>query len=235
MRSSSAVSDGVYVYRDKNGTAANSCTYSAADFFFDAPLAPAQRDGRWVYLDTTGREATGLCYDAVYDFDIYSDTPLTAARAAPLLNGYAVVCRDGQFGLLDGSGAEFVPCTYDGLVWDGGTAWVKQNDGWHEYTIPGVAKPDPLDTLSGDIVAPDTRPTRTDTVYFRADADSSNRLNLRTGPGTEYDIIDRISSSTLRVYGYASAVPGWALVRYDPLYGMPHFGWVNTSYLLPAE
>lgn len=77
----------------------------------------------------------------MYDFDIYSDTPLTAARAAPLLNGYAVVCRDGQFGLLDGSGAEFVPCTYDGLVWDGGTAWVKQNDGWHEYTIPGVAKP----------------------------------------------------------------------------------------------
>lgn len=191
------VSDGVYVYRDKNGTAANSCTYSAADFFFDAPL--------------------------------------TAARAAPLLNGYAVVCRDGQFGLLDGSGAEFVPCTYDGLVWDGSTAWVKQNDGWHEYTIPGVAKPDPLDTLSGDIVAPDTRPTRTDTVYFQADADSSNRLNLRTGPGTEYDIIDRISSSTLRVYGYASTAPGWALVRYDPLYGMPHFGWVSTSYLLPAE
>lgn len=76
------VSDGVYVYRDKNGTAANDCTYSAADFFFDAPLAPAQRDGRWVYLDTTGREATGLCYDAVYDFDIYSDTPLTAARTA---------------------------------------------------------------------------------------------------------------------------------------------------------
>ena len=145
------------------------------------------------------------------------------------------MCRDGQFGLLDGSGAEFVPCTYDGLVWDGGTAWVKQNDGWHEYTIPGVAKSDPLDTLSGDIVAPDTRPTRTDTVYFRADADSSNRLNLRTGPGTEYDIIDRISSSTLRVYGYASAAPGWALVRYDPLYGMPHFGWGSTSYLLPAE
>ena len=51
----------------------------------------------------------------------------------------------------------------------------------------------------------------------------------------KHDIIDRISSSTLRVYGYASAAPGWALVRYDPLYGMPHFGWVNTSYLLPAE
>lgn len=57
------------------------------------------------YISTQrAAEATGLCYDAVYDFDIYSDTPLTAARAAPLLNGYAVVCRDGQFGLLDGSG-----------------------------------------------------------------------------------------------------------------------------------
>ena len=221
------VSDGVYVYRDRNGTAANGCTYSAADFFFDAPLAPAQRDGRWVYLDTTGREATGLCYDAVYDFDIYSDTPLTAVRAAPLLNGYAVVCRDGQFGLLDGSGAEFVPCTYDGLVWDGSTAWVKQNDGWHEYTIPGVAKPDPLDTLSGDIVAPDTRPTRTDLVFFSVDT-AGERLNVRTGPGLEYDILDKLSDSAqVRLYGTLSTAPGWALVKYGR-----KFGWVSQDFLV---
>ena len=32
------------------------------------------------------------------------------ARAAPLLNGYAVVSRDGKFGLLDSTGAELVPC-----------------------------------------------------------------------------------------------------------------------------
>ena len=35
------------------------------------------------------------------------------------------VSRDGKFGLLDSTGAELVPCAYDGLVWDGGTAWVR--------------------------------------------------------------------------------------------------------------
>ena len=229
------IGDKQYVYRSKDNIAANGFIYSAADFFFDAPLAAAQRDGKWVYLDVTGREVTELCYDAVYDFDIYSDTPLTANRAAPLLNGYAVISRDGKFGLLDSTGTEFVPCEYDGLVWDGGTAWVKLDDGWHEYTIPGVEKPDPLDALPEDIVAPDTRPARTDMVYFRADADNNNRLNLRNGPGLDYDIIDKISSCTLRVYGYSSSATDWALVRYDPLYGVPHFGWVNTAYLLSIE
>ena len=38
----------------KNGTAANDSNYTAADCFFDAPLAAAQRDGKWVYLDTAG-------------------------------------------------------------------------------------------------------------------------------------------------------------------------------------
>lgn len=77
--------------------------------------------------------------------------------------------RDGKFGLLDSTGAEFVPCAYDGLVWDGGTAWVRLGDDWHEYSIPGVTKPDPLDDLPESIVAPDTRPTRTDIVFFSVD------------------------------------------------------------------
>jgi hypothetical protein len=37
------------------------------------------------------------------------------------------------------------------------------------------------------------------------------------------------------VYGYSSAVPGWALVRYDPLYDVPQFGWVSTAYLISTE
>ena len=85
------------------------------------------------------------------------------------------------------------------------------------------------------VTAPDTYPARTDAVFFMADADSTNRLNLRAGPGLEYDILGKISSSTLRVYGYSSAVPGWALVRYDPLYDVPQFGWVSTAYLISTE
>lgn len=224
------VSDGQYVYRYKNGTAANDSIYTDADFFFDAPLAPAQRDGKWVYLDVTGREVTDACYDSVYAPTYYTDEPLTYRRAAPLLNGYTPVSRDGRFGLLDSTGAELVPCVYDGLVWDGGTAWVKLDDGWHEYTIPGVAKPDPLADLPENIAAPDTRPTRTDIVFFSVDA-AGERLNVRTGPGLEYDIIDKLpDSAQVRLYGKLSTAPGWALVKYGQ-----QFGWVSQDFLVLAR
>ena len=221
------VSNGQYAYRYKDGTAANDSIYTAADFFFDAPLALAQRDGKWVYLDTAGREVTEPCYDSVYAPDYYTEEPLVYRRAAPLLNGYAPVSRDGKFGLLDSTGAEFVPCAYDGLVWDGGTAWVKLADGWHEYSIPGVTKPDPLDDLPESIVAPDTRPTRTDIVFFSVDT-AGERLNVRTGPGLEYDILDKLSDSAqVRLYGALSTAPGWALVKYGR-----KFGWVSQDFLV---
>ena len=221
------VSDGQYAYRYKDGTAANDSIYTAADFFFDAPLAPARRDGKWVYLDTAGREVTEPCYDSVYAPDYYTEEPLVYRRAAPLLNGYAPVSRDGKFGLLDSTGAEFVPCAYDGLVWDGGTAWVRLGDGWHEYSIPGVTKPDPLDDLPESIVAPDTRPTRTDIVFFSVDT-AGERLNVRTGPGLEYNILDKLSDSAqVRLYGTLSTAPGWALVKYGR-----KFGWVSQDFLV---
>ena len=188
-------------------------------------------DGLYVYRCRNSDAANNF----VYRPNHYTDEPLVFARAAPLLSGYAVVSRDGKFGLLDSTGAELVPCVYGGLAWDGGTAWVKLADGWHEYTIPGVTKPDPLADLPDSVTAPDTYPARTDAVFFMADANSTNRLNLRAGPGLAYDILGKISSSTLRVYGYSSAAPGWALVRYDPLYDVPQFGWVSTAYLISAE
>lgn len=119
---------------------------------------------------------------------------------------------------------------YDGLVWDGGTAWIRQADGWHEYSIPGVTKPDPwqllLDSLGTDITAPDTPPARTDAIYFTTRT-NGERLNLRAGPGTGYDIIGKIPDYLrLRVYGTMSSAPGWALVQYNQQYG-----WVSTEYL----
>ena len=92
-----------------------------------------------------------------------------------------------------------------------------------------MTKPDPLADLPDSVTAPDTYPARTDAVFFMADADSTNRLNLRAGPGLEYGILGKISSSTLRVYGYSS------LVRYDPLYDVPQFGWGSTAYLISTE
>lgn len=60
------VGDGLYVYRYRNSGAANNFVYTAADCFFDAPLAAAQREGKWVYLDTAGHEVTAPCYDGIY-------------------------------------------------------------------------------------------------------------------------------------------------------------------------
>ena len=183
-----------------------------------------------MYLDTAGNEVTAPCYDGVYRPNRYTDEPRVFARAAPLLNGYTVVSRDWKFGLLDSTGAELVPCVYDGLVWDGGTAWIRQSDGWHEYSIPGVTKPDPwrllLDSLGADITAPDTPPARTDAIFFTTRT-NGERLNLRAGPGTGYDIIGKIPDYVrLRIYGTMSSAPGWALVQYDQQYG-----WVSTEYL----
>lgn len=221
------VGDGLYVYRCRNSGAANNFVYTAADCFFDAPLAAAQREGKWVYLDTAGHEVTAPCYDGIYRPNHYTDEPLVFARAAPLLSGYAVVSRNGKFGLLDNTGVELVPCVYDGLVWDGGTAWVRLGDDWHEYSIPGVTKPDPLDDLPESIVAPDTRPTRTDIVFFSVDT-AGERLNVRTGPGLEYDILEKLSDSAqVRLYGALSTAPGWALVKYGH-----KFGWVSQDFLV---
>ena len=215
--------DGQYVYRYRNGDAANDCNYTLADYFFDAALAPAERDGKWVYLDTMGEEVTPVCYEGVYYINVSEeDDSFFFRRAAPLLNGYAPVSRNGKFGLLDRSGAESIPCTYDGLAWDGGAAWVKLDDGWHQYTIPSVTKPDPLDELPGNITVPDTR-----TFEFAIVITEGGSLNLRAGPGTEYDIVGKIPEyMSLRIYGYSNAAPAWALVKYHG-----QFGWANLDYL----
>ncbi len=218
----SIISDGQYVYRRRNGSAANNYSYTLADYFFDAALAPAERDGKWVYLDTTGAEVTPVCYDGVYGTKTSNDGTFSFRYAMPLLNRYACVSRNGKFGLLDRSGAEYVPCAYDGLVWDGGTAWVKLGDGWHQYTIPGVTKPDLLDVLPADITAPDTR-----TFEFAIVITEGNSLNLRAGPGTAYDIVGKIPEyMSLRIYGFSDAAPAWALVKYRG-----QFGWANLDYL----
>ena len=90
-----------------------------------------------------------------------------------------------------------------------------------------MTKPDPLDDLPESIVAPDTRPTRTDIVFFSVDT-AGERLNVRTGPGLEYNILDKLSDSAqVRLYGTLSTAPGWALVKYGR-----KFGWVSQDFLV---
>ena len=221
--------DTAYTYRHRDGTAAGSTGYESADFFFGQALAPAERGGKWVYLDTTGQEVTDACYDPVYDV-FYGDnisfgSDVQYQRAAPLLSGYTVVSRGGKFGLLDSTGSECLPCSYDGLAWNGETLWEKQADGWHAYRIPGVTKTTLLDRMPDTITKPDTLRISSDPIYYITTSDGS--LNLRTGPGTDYDSLMQVPpDSAVYYYGSLSSVPGWVLVRY----GL-QFGWASTDYL----
>lgn len=212
------------VYANAAGELLNDQTYEAAGCFYDQPLAPACQNGKWLYLDQTGAAVTEAVYDATYGDE-------TASYASPLVNGYAAVCRDGQWGLLDATGAELVPCTYAGAAWDGGLLWLKQEDGWHAWTLPGVVKPTPIPspTPLTDLPEEITAPSRTNGESEQAQYNTTpdGNLALRTGPGTEYDQVGSIPPSTsLESLGRSDQADNWILVNYEG-----QFGWACTDYM----
>lgn len=212
------------VYANADGELLNDQTYEAGNCFYDQPLAPAEQNGKWLYLDQSGTAVTEAVYDATYGDE-------TAAFASPLLNGYAPVCRDGQWGLLDATGAECVPCTYQGAAWDGGTLWLRQEDGWHAYTLPGVVKPaatpagNGLDALPDTIVAPDRTPGEDDQLQYTTT--TQGNLVLRRGPGADYPTVGAIPpGSAIKCLGLSDTTSDWILTYYDGTYG-----WCKTEYL----
>lgn len=210
------------VYADGDGTLLNDQTYEAGGCFYDQPLAPACQAGKWLYLDLSGQAVTEAVYDATYgdEYGYY---------ASPLLNGYAPVCREGRWGLLDSTGTEVLPCTYAGVAWDGGLLWLQQDDGWHAYTISGVAAPtpapDPLAGLPANITPPDIQYTEQAVVQFRTIA--SDNVVLRAGPGTEYDRVGTLPPDTMvKALGGNESISNWTFVCYQD-----QFGWACTDYM----
>lgn len=222
-------------YYNADGMPLNGQTYGNAGFFYDQLLAPVEQDGKWAYIDQRGIQMTGMVYSATcgiadkngLGFTDYSvgSAPLFAS---PLLNGYAAVCRDGKYGLLDSRGQEYVPCVYGGAVWDGGTLWLQQEDGWHPYAIPGVTKEVPAVLLPGlppALVQPDRLPAEGErTAYTTTWQDN---LKVRTGPGITYSEIDKLPPGTaVEKRGSCRGIANWMLVQYGS-----RFGWVCSDYL----
>jgi len=56
------------------------------------------------------------------------------------------------------------------------------------------------------------------------------QLNVRTGPGTQWGIIDQIPASSCRVLAAAPQVGGWQPVEHAGTYG-----WASLRYLRPVE
>lgn len=126
--------DGEAVRPNRDGEAVEAV---AAGWFYREALAPVKVDGRWAYLDRSGRLATEAVYDPVYRGNYSaSETETAPTQAACLQNGYAAVSRDGRWGLLAADGAEVIPCEQPGVAWEGTTLWVKSEDGWRKQELP---------------------------------------------------------------------------------------------------
>lgn len=214
-----AAEDGGYVFADANGELLNDTIYEDAGCFYDQDLAPVKLNGKWGYIDKNSNLAAEAVYEPVYGMD-YTDN-MGRRYASPLLYGYAAVCRDGKWGVLDSTGAEYIPCEYEYAAWNGHILWLKQNGQWQSQTLPGVPK-DWTDTELGIEVAP-TAMRATDT-YWQVIADVG--LNLRVGPDTSYDKVGKAPEYTcLQDLGH-SEDGGWMLTKYAG-----HYGWVSMEHL----
>lgn len=129
----------LYWYLCEDGSAFYVPGAVQAGWFFRENLAPVQIGDGWAYVDRSGNLKTEAIYSATWGAQGEYDNPEDPAApkyAACLQNGYAAVCRDGRWGLLDATGTEVVPCTYPGIAWEGTVLWVKTEDGWHRAELP---------------------------------------------------------------------------------------------------
>ena len=79
---------------------------------FNGGFALVRLNGKWGFIDTTGKEVIPLKYDWAYDF----------------FEGLAQVKLNGKWGFIDKTGREICPCKYDGVdQFQEGLAAVKLN------------------------------------------------------------------------------------------------------------
>ena len=216
----SAAEDGGIVFADPDGNLLNGMAYASAGCFYDHPLAPVKIGDKWAYLDRKGNLATEAVYDAVYGgLDFYED--YTPKYASPLLNGYAAICRDGKWGVLDAAGKEYIPCDYAGAAWNGHILWLQQDGHWQSRTLPGVPEHWQDAKMRFQVGPKELKATDT---FWRVTA--TGGLRLRVGPDTSYEKISLVPEYTALQELGRSEDGCWMLT----LYGRWH-GWVSMDHL----
>ena len=78
--------------------------FARIDNHFSDGLALAEKDGKWGYIDKTGKEVIACQYD----------------NAQYFTERFAAVKRDGKWGYIDTTGKEVIPCQYDNINWEWG-------------------------------------------------------------------------------------------------------------------
>ena len=210
---------GGYVFANVDGKLLNNTIYEDAGCFYDQNLAPVKLNGKWGYINLKGELVTDTVYEPIYGVDYANNYALR--YASPLLYGYAAVCRDGKWGVLDSTGKEYIPCEYEYAAWNGHVLWLKQNGEWQSQTLPGVPSDWTATELGIEVVPAGMEATDT---YWSVTADVG--LNLRTGPGTDYDkVVKAPEYARLQDLGHSDNEV-WMLTKYAG-----HYGWVKMEYL----
>lgn len=96
--------------------------------------------------------------------------------------------------------------------------------GWVSASYTSESRPESETTkVHKNTVTPDKKYSKAETKI------TTNGLNLRKGPGTDYDVITLIPKNyPVKVIGYKTGVSGWVYVT-DITYG--NSGWVSSAYL----
>lgn len=111
---------------------------------------------------------------------------------------------------------------------ENGYCYVRSNRygvyGWVSASYTSDSRPEAETTkVTKNTVSPDKKYSKAETKY------TLNGLNLRKGPGTDYDVITLIPQNyPVKVIGYKSGVSGWVYVT-DLTYG--YSGWVSSAYI----
>lgn len=108
--------------------------FDSVGWFYGEALAPVEQGGYWAYINTEGEFVTDFVYESCWgSFGYDSESGQyqeTLSQAYGLWGGYAPVCREGRWGVLDKNGREIVPCEFDGAAPYPGGVWLREGDCW---------------------------------------------------------------------------------------------------------
>ena len=204
-----------FFYVTAGGTSPSPKEITYGGFFKKETLAPVCMDGKWAYMDRNGNLMTGADYDPVFAVEQEGNRP---TQAAELVNGYAAVSRQGRWGLLDETGAEVIPCRYDGLAWTGQQLWVRQEDGWHAFRLDaGAWQPEDPEQASHGLL------TRTGNTRLTCDEMAPA---IRLGATTAREMAGYYTMRT---------ADGWGLMRSDGTQLLPCMAMGPVSYCWGEE
>lgn len=227
--------------------------YAGAGCFADGKAA-FMSNGKWGYLDSTGRTVIPFEYDAVWGYSAMGgeDTPYES------FEGYVTLCKDKKFGVMDKDGKIVADFIFDGAtpVVDG-RAFVKTEGKWGLISVDGATEHIDVTTTTKKTTttSKSTEAEKTDestteeeettestvsTTEYEGDVygyanfpagtyRTHNYISLRSYPGGDDDTIltkvDGIENEN-GVSFYVDRVDGdYGHIIYDD-----YEGWVNLNY-----